>query len=72
VLNVHQFTLITDAQAKIEAWRVDYNQCRPHGSLGHLTPDEYARQRQISPTAEAASLYRRVCPFGTNVITAGL
>ena len=27
-----------------------------HGSLGHLTPDEYARQRQISPTAEAASL----------------
>ena len=29
------------AHAKIEAWRVDYNQRRPHGSLGHLTPDEY-------------------------------
>ena len=55
-LNVHQFTSIEDAQAKIEAWRVDYNQRRPHGSLGHLTPDEYARQRQISPTGEAASL----------------
>ena len=55
-LNVHQFTSIDDAKAKIEAWRVDYNQRRPHGSLGHLTPNEYAQQRQISPTAEAAFL----------------
>jgi putative transposase len=53
-LNVHQFTSIADAKEKIEAWRVDYNQRRPHGSLGHLTPDEYAQQRQTSPTAEAA------------------
>jgi transposase InsO family protein len=53
-LNVHQFTSIDDAKAKIEAWRVDYNQRRPHGSLGHLTPNEYAQQRQNTPTAEAA------------------
>ncbi len=45
-LNVHQFTSIADAQEKIEAWRVDYNQRRPHSSLGHLTPNEYAEQRQ--------------------------
>lgn len=55
-LNVHQFTSIADAQAKIEAWRLDYNQRRPHSSLGHLTPNEYARQRQESWTAEVASL----------------
>jgi putative transposase len=55
-LNVHPFTSIEDAKTKIEAWRVDYNQRRPHGSLGHLTPNEYARQRQNSMTAEAASL----------------
>ena len=55
-LHVHQFTSIEDARAKIEAWRIDYNQRRPHGSLGHLTPDEYARRRQMSLTAEAASL----------------
>jgi len=55
-LNVHQFTSIADAQARIEAWRVDYNQRRPHGSLGNLTPDEYVRQRQLIRTAEAAFL----------------
>jgi len=53
-LNVHQFASIADAQTKIEAWRLDYNQCRPHGSLGHLTPSEFVAQRQVMTTAEAA------------------
>src|SRR5262245_13221796 len=53
-LNVHQFTSIADAQTKIEAWRLDYNQRRPHGSLGHLTPTEFVAQRQVMTTAEAA------------------
>jgi putative transposase len=56
-LNVHQFTSIEDARAKAEAWRVDYNQRRPHSSLGHLTPNEFVAQRQVLRTAaEAASL----------------
>jgi putative transposase len=55
-LNVHQFLSIHDAKAKIEAWRVDDNQRRPHGPLGHLTPDEYVRQRRLTRTAEGASL----------------
>ncbi len=45
-LNVHQFASVADAQWKIEAWRIDYNQRRPHSSLGHLTPNEFAEQRQ--------------------------
>jgi putative transposase len=53
-LNVHQFTSLADAQAKIDAWRVDYNQRRPHSSLGHLTPDEYAEQRQNRGVEEVA------------------
>ena len=32
-LNVHQFTSLVEAQASIEAWRVDYNTRRAHGSL---------------------------------------
>ena len=54
-LNVHQFTSIEDAKAKIEAWRVDYNQRRPHGSLGHLTPNEYAARRQDRRVVQAAT-----------------
>ena len=55
-LNVHQFTSLADAKAKIEAWRVDYNQCRPHSSLGHLTPNEFAKQRQEDRIVEGAPL----------------
>jgi putative transposase len=53
-LNVHQFTSLTEAQHIIEAWRLDYNQRRPHSSLGHLTPNGFVAQRQVEPTAEEA------------------
>lgn len=51
-LNVHQFASLAEAQAIIEAWRMDYNHHRPHGSLGHLTPNEFVAQRQVKLTAE--------------------
>jgi putative transposase len=57
-LNVHQFTSIEDAKAKIEAWRVDYNLRRPHSSLGHLTPNEFVAQRQAVPTVEVVAFSR--------------
>jgi putative transposase len=50
-LNVHQFTSLADAREKIKAWRLDYNQHRPHSSLGHLTPREFRRQRQAQPNS---------------------
>jgi len=53
-LNVHQFLSLDDARHQIEAWRVDYNQHRPHGSLGHLTPSEFIRKRQDNRTPNAA------------------
>jgi putative transposase len=55
-LNVMQFASIEDACAKIEAWRIDYNAHRPHGSFGNLTPIEFARKRQEQRTSEAANL----------------
>lgn len=51
-LNVHQFASLVEAQAVIEAWLVDDNTRRPYGSLGHLTPPEFPRQRQDQRIAE--------------------
>lgn len=41
-LNVHVFFGLADAREKLEAWRRDYNEVRPHGALGKLTPTEFA------------------------------
>lgn len=35
---------IEDARDKIEEWRIDYNEFRPHSSLDDLTPNEYVDQ----------------------------
>ena len=44
-LNVNWFLSFEDACAKIEAWRVDYNEFRPHSSLNNLTPADFARRQ---------------------------
>ena len=41
-LDTHWFLSLEDARAKNEAWGRDYNASRPHSSLGHLTPQEFA------------------------------
>jgi putative transposase len=53
-LNVYEFVSIEDARQRIEAWRQDYNTCRPHGALGHLTPSEFAQagRKRTSQTTE--------------------
>ncbi len=43
-LNTNVFISLHDARQKIEAWCIDYNEHRPHGSLGHLTPVEFAKK----------------------------
>lgn len=55
-LNVNQFMSLEDAQKQINAWREDYNHHRPHSSLGHLTPSEFAIRSQQQRSVEAAKL----------------
>jgi putative transposase len=54
-LNVNEFITMHDMHEKLVAWQYDYNHCRPHGSLGHLTPSEFATMRSGKPK-EAADL----------------
>jgi putative transposase len=41
-LNVEVFLDLADAQLKIERWKSDYNQQRPHSALADRTPQEFA------------------------------
>ena len=43
-LNLNWFASITDAKSKIEAWRREYNESRPHMALMGLSPLEFARK----------------------------
>ncbi len=40
----HIFPSLVDSQKRIELWRQDYNQARPHGSLGWLMPAAYRKK----------------------------
>ena len=41
-LNVHWFESMEEARARIEAWRIDYNESRPHQALQEETPSQFA------------------------------
>jgi len=47
---------IEDAKIRIEEWRKDYNERRPHSSLGDDTPRKFAEDWQLSRTAETAGI----------------
>lgn len=41
-LNAELFSDLLNARAKLECWRRDYKENRPHSSIGNLTPTEFA------------------------------
>jgi putative transposase len=50
-LNARWFESVDDARQALQAWRRDYNQVRPHSSLGNLPPAVFAAQiRAFSPS----------------------
>ena len=56
-LNQSWFVNLVEARERIEAWRRDYNQERPHSSLGYRTPAQFAAQaaaRGASPPTPLA------------------
>ena len=53
-LNQDWFTDLADAQAALAAWKEDYNESRPHTSLGGLAPQEYVAQLLAGDVLEEA------------------
>jgi putative transposase len=54
-LNMHWFLNIGMARSLIEQWRIEYNEERPHSSIGNLTPQEFFnREMEIKTYANAA------------------
>jgi len=53
-LNEHVFRNLAHARAVIAQWRTDYNEHRPHSTLGYLTPREFAA-RCRARTPDSAS-----------------
>ena len=54
-LSQNWFTDIADAQASMAAWARDYNESRPHTSLGGLAPQEYVAQLLAGDGLEEAA-----------------
>lgn len=47
-LNQHWFMNIAEARQMIEEWRKEYNEVRPHSSLGYLPPAVFAKQEKMA------------------------
>ena len=64
-LACEEFTTLSEATTVITAWRLVYNQRRPHSSLGGKTPAAFASQcatsvpEQVPPTAPPAPPLQR-------------
>jgi putative transposase len=50
-LNDHYFTTLAHARAEISIWRRDYNEARPHSSLGRIPPAEFAARHRLEVEA---------------------
>ncbi len=50
MFDLNWFMSLEDARDKIERWRRDYNEFRPHSALTYLTPAEFAQNRASKPS----------------------
>ena len=54
-LNEHWFVTMAQARRIIENWRIEYNEERPHSSLGYRTPADYAADLEARDKEESFS-----------------
>lgn len=54
-LNEHWFETLMQARSEIATWRQDYNEVRPHSSLGRMPPAEFAQRHRSKNQPPPAS-----------------
>jgi putative transposase len=64
-LRVSWFGNLFEARRKIVAWRSEYNQERPHSSLGYRTPEEFARELGGEKGCGKAAAWKSTTRFST-------
>ncbi len=63
-LSQHYFLSVIDARVALDAWREEYNNRRPHGSLGQRTPAEYRAEVEGAEAPEELALSVPGCSSG--------
>jgi putative transposase len=56
LLNEEWFDTLDDARRKLAFWRYDYNNVRPHSSLGNMTPAEARRMLELTEGSAPGAL----------------
>jgi len=54
-LNEHWFQTLQQARVAVASWRQDYNEIRPHSSLGRIPPAQFAQQHRLAASSDAVS-----------------
>ncbi|MFN7730341.1 MAG: integrase core domain-containing protein [Pirellula sp.] len=70
LLNVTEFESLRQARQCATAWREDYNDYRPHSSLGGVSPAEYARRCVACvPAAPPLQQHSDLSPFPQPILS---
>tara|TARA_B110000305_G_C19283345_1_gene560424 strand:- start:22 stop:942 length:921 start_codon:yes stop_codon:yes gene_type:complete len=75
LLNREIFGTLREAQIILDSWRCEYNEERPHSSLGYQTPSEFAASCEIPHRPTASTPFRSAStnqPPNRNITPAGL
>lgn len=59
-LNAHWFMSLEDAQEKLEAWRSDYNELRPHSVIANAVARAFSPRRSWPGTAKTGRKLRPI------------
>ena len=54
-LNMYSFVSVAEARVILESYRREYNQVRPHSSLGYRTPAEFKRDWSNNQSSDTDS-----------------